>query len=132
MKENLDLELAKYRLDRARETAEEAGTLIREGKLKGAANRLYFSVFYAARALLATKRLDSAKHSGVIGLFNKEFIKTRIISVNSGKTLSKAFKFRNEGDYQDFREFKHEEIEALQKECSAFIEEVSIYLSSLC
>ncbi|MDK2888947.1 HEPN domain-containing protein [Desulfofundulus sp. TPOSR] len=130
MKENLDLELAKYRLDRARETAEEADTLIREGKLKGAVNRLYFSVFYAARALLATKRLDSAKHSGVIGLFNKEFIKTGIISVNSGKTLSKAFKFRNEGDYQDFREFKHEEIVALRKECSAFIEEVSTYLSS--
>ncbi|KKM12483.1 hypothetical protein SY88_03285 [Clostridiales bacterium PH28_bin88] len=125
------LELAEYRLQRAFETMEEAVALIRGNKSRGAINRLYYSVFYATRALLATKGLDYAKHSGVITFFQKEFIKTRLISVESGKTLVKAFKLRSEGDYQDFKEFNEEEVLQLHQECRKFLDEVSIYLSSL-
>ncbi|MBU1599651.1 HEPN domain-containing protein [bacterium] len=37
-----------------------------------------YAIFSAARALLATKDLDSSKHSGVISLFNQHFVKTGV------------------------------------------------------
>ena len=37
-------------------------------------------MFHAVRALLATKRLDSRKHSGVISLFNQHFVKPGLVS----------------------------------------------------
>lgn len=48
------LELASYRLKRAHETMEEAVALIQQIKSNGAINRIYYSIFYATRALLAT------------------------------------------------------------------------------
>lgn len=65
--------LAHYRMERARETFQDGARLLENGSLKGAANRLYYAAFYAARALLAVLELDSSKHSGVISLFNKHF-----------------------------------------------------------
>jgi uncharacterized protein (UPF0332 family) len=38
--------------------------------------RSYYAMFTAARALLATKHLDSSKHTGVVSLFNQHFVKT--------------------------------------------------------
>lgn len=60
--------LATHRLKRSKNTLQEAITLVKSGSLNGALNRLYYAAFYAARSLLATKELDSSKHSGVISL----------------------------------------------------------------
>ncbi|MCM8798860.1 MAG: HEPN domain-containing protein, partial [Candidatus Omnitrophica bacterium] len=68
--------LAKYRFERARETRKEAEILLSQEQINGAMNRIYYSLFYAVKALLATKELDSSKHEGVISLFHKEFVKT--------------------------------------------------------
>lgn len=38
-------ELVRYRLRRAYETLEEAKILLRQGKLEGAANRVYYGMF---------------------------------------------------------------------------------------
>jgi uncharacterized protein (UPF0332 family) len=62
-------ELARHRIVRAHEALDEANLLIDQRHFTGALNRLYYAAFYAARALLATKTLDSPRHSGVIGLF---------------------------------------------------------------
>ena len=61
-------------LVRASETLLEAKLLFETGHFNGSVNRLYYAAFYAARALLAIKGLDSSKHSGVISLFNGEFL----------------------------------------------------------
>jgi uncharacterized protein (UPF0332 family) len=63
--------LAHYRLSRARETYNDALKLLEEGSLNSATNRFYYAAFYAARALLATKELDSSKHSGVISCLTR-------------------------------------------------------------
>ncbi len=72
------LALARFRVNRAKETLSETSLLLDAGHLNGAVNRLYYAAFYAARAILATKGLDSSKHSGVISLFNREFVKEGI------------------------------------------------------
>jgi uncharacterized protein (UPF0332 family) len=75
-KEDYWNELIRYRLERARETFEEALLMQREGHWNACANRLYYACFYAVTALIAKKGLDSSKHGGVKTLFNKHFVKT--------------------------------------------------------
>ena len=59
-------QIARHRIHLARTTIDEADVLIAARRWRGALNRLYYAAFYAARALLATRDLDSARHSGVI------------------------------------------------------------------
>lgn len=83
--------LARHRLARARDALVESRTLFEAGRLGGTINRFYYAAFHAARALLATKRLDSARHSGVIALFQQHFVKTGVIGVDVARALPRAF-----------------------------------------
>lgn len=70
MKQDI-IALATHRFDEAQQALRDALILAKEGSVNGTVNRLY----YAARSLLATMDLDSAKHSGVISLFQRHFVK---------------------------------------------------------
>lgn len=43
-------------------------------------------------------------------MFNKEFIKSGIISEENGDFYNKIFEFRQRGDYEEFVEFDKEEV----------------------
>ena len=94
--------LANYRLERAFETQKDAETLLEKESYNSAVNRFYYAIFYAIRALLAIKGLDSSKHSGVISLFHKEFVKPGIISKELSKIPIASFEKRTDGDYEDY------------------------------
>ncbi len=96
------IELAKYRIEKAQEELYAAKYLMEKEITKSSLRSSYYSIFHSARALLVFKKLDSKKHSGVIALFNKEFIKTGLIEVNAKDILTKAFYIRIESDYKDF------------------------------
>jgi len=68
--------LARHRLAQAHETLAEANQLLASQAFRGAVNRLYYAAFYAARALLALREVDAARHGGLISLFQQHFIKT--------------------------------------------------------
>ena len=102
VKEGQLLDLIQYRLDRARETFEEALLMQREEHWNTCANRLYYACFYAVTALLTRNGLSSSKHTGVKGLFNQHFVKTGQVSRENGKLYNQLFEDRQEGDYVDF------------------------------
>jgi uncharacterized protein len=81
-------ELARHRIARAHDALNEAELLIEQRHFTGALNRLYYAAFYVARALLATKTLDSSRHSGVIALFQEHFVKTGLISTDVGPRIT--------------------------------------------
>ena len=74
--------------------------------------RSYYAIFTAARALLATKRLDSTKHSGVIALFNQHFVKEGIVDRQASKLIERAKLYREQADYSDFFIISREEAES--------------------
>lgn len=123
--------LAHYRMGRAREAFDDGVQLLENDSLRGATNRLYYAAFYAARAVLAVKELDSSKHSGVISLFNKHFVKTGLILPAKAKTLKKAFEKRQDIDYADFTEISRSEVESLKTEILTFIDECASALETL-
>lgn len=95
----------------ARRTLEDGRLLLSQGSARSALNRAYYSAFYAARALLATRKLDSAKHSGVMSLFDREFVKTGLVERVHSKALHDLFDSRQEGDYADLREVRRDDAE---------------------
>ena len=63
---------------KARESLRAADGLFRDNHPDVSASRAYYSMFYLVEALLLTRDLKFKKHTGVIGAFNREFIKTKI------------------------------------------------------
>lgn len=125
------IELARYRLEKAKQARKDAELLLKNGSYVSAVNRIYYSMFYAARALLATRQLDSSKHSGVISMFHREFVKPGLMSKESGKSLGDAFQFRIEGDYEDYSEASHELAELLFTRGELFLAEAEKVLNQI-
>jgi uncharacterized protein (UPF0332 family) len=118
-------DIIRLRLDRARETLEEARALCRAQGWTGAVNRLYYACFYAVNALLYTENLRSAKHSGVAGLFNKHFVHSGVVSKEAGKTYKTLFRRRMQFDYEDILRADKEDVLLWLEEASAFVEELT-------
>jgi uncharacterized protein (UPF0332 family) len=95
-------ELIRYRLKRAQEMLEDGELLLGEGRLTSAANRIYYAMFYATSAMLATRNLSSSRHSGVIALLHDHFVRPGVFPRELARQLSLAFEMRNDSDYEDF------------------------------
>ena len=113
--------LARHRLARARVALEEADVLASATRWNGALNRVYYAAFYAARALLALKRIDSSRHSGVIALFQEHFVKTGTVSPEIARALPQAFARRQRSDYDDFADVEGHEFTALREQVERFV-----------
>lgn len=100
------LDLIKVRREKAKSTLEDAGLLLENSRILSTVNRIYYALFYEVSALLLINNLSSSKHSGIIELFNRYYVKENIVSKDLGKFYSKMFKFRQEGDYEDYSEFQ--------------------------
>ena len=97
----------------------------------GAVNRFYYAAFYAARALLAIRELDSSRHSGVISLFQAQFVKPGLIATEKAKALPRAFEKRQKSDYGDFSIVTAKEAQTIRNEISDFLEECEQVLNRL-
>ena len=114
-------DLIKYRLSRAKEALKDAEILISNNRLNSAVNRIYYSLYYAVLALLETKGLASSKHSGVRALFNQYFVKTGIVSKETGRFFSELFNDRQEGDYVDYTKFEVKDVKNKFEKCKFYI-----------
>jgi len=113
-----------YRLQQAEETLKEAKKMVdSEFSPRSIINRAYYSLFYALLALFikAGLQMKTSKHSGVISLFDKEFIKTGKIDKQYSKILHDVFDARQEGDYKEFVELSAEDAAGFIKGAEKFI-----------
>ena len=81
-------------------------------------------MFYATLALLASKQLSASKHSGIISLFHREFVKTGLISPEVAKFLDIAFDLRSKSDYRDFIIPEESSVRELLRESDVFIKTI--------
>ena len=113
--------LARLRIARARATLDDADMLIEGKRWNGALNRLYYAAFYAARALLATKNLDSSRHSGVISLFQEHFVRTGSVPQETARVLPRLFEKRQTTDYGDYAEATGDDVASLRIQVEGFL-----------
>jgi uncharacterized protein (UPF0332 family) len=122
-------DLAKYRLELAEEKLDVSVKLLDGGAWRDAASRAYYAMFHAVRALLATKRLDSQRHSGVVSLFNQHFVKPGLVSRDLGRILMTAKDFRERGDYDEFAPISAEMARTTVENASRLVREIKDILA---
>lgn len=70
------------------------------GDLEGAANRLYYAMFHAARAaLLTVGRPARGRHATIINQFGIHLCKSGPLPAELGRVINEAQELRTEGDY---------------------------------
>jgi uncharacterized protein len=111
-----------YRLQRARESLEEARLLGDSGHSNACMNRLYYACFYAASALLYANNLSSSKHSGVRALFGRHFVKEGIVPTCMGEIYNDLYEYRQESDYKDFFQAEASSIQTWSTQAKQFVD----------
>jgi len=75
-------DLIRYRLNRARDTFDDARILADKEKWNSTINRLYYSAYYAVIALLLDSDLKPTTHNGTKSYFSEYFIKKGQVSLH--------------------------------------------------
>jgi len=111
-----------YRMERSRESLEEAEILLEKGYTNTFVNRLYYACFYSVSALLLIKNYSSSKHSGIKALFEQYFVKTGDIAKDYAALYNKLYRNRQKGDYADLVRFDVNEVRPWFDETKKFVE----------
>lgn len=130
MEHDYKIELSKRRLEIAHERLTTAKAMLELGDYKASANRLYYAIFSAMRAVLALDGFDSKKHSGIIARFRQSYIKTGIIDTEMSKIIDDLEVIREDSDYDDFYIILKEDVEIQAKRAEYFVSEVESYLQN--
>jgi uncharacterized protein (UPF0332 family) len=127
--ENEIIELAKYRLEKARSDYFSAKMLFENKMYSQSLNRSYYAIFHSTRALLSLEKFDSKKHSGIIAYFNKNYIANGIFEKEMSKIIMGAEKIRIQSDYDDFYLVSKEDTLNQLNNAEIFIQKIEEYIS---
>lgn len=124
--------LLKYRIKQAEETLADAEAM-NEGGLstRSIVNRAYYSMFYALLGLFLKENiiLKTSKHSGIISMFDKEFVLSGKMDREFSRSLHKMFNARQVADYKELVEVSSEDAVEAIKAAKLFIEEIKKVIS---
>lgn len=118
-------DLSLYRLSKAETYLQDAQKTLELEMYETAANRSYYAIFHAARAVLALDGLDFKKHSGVISNFQMRYIKTGVFDKRLSDIIKSAFSLRTESDYEDFFIISKEDVIRQVEEARMFYKTIS-------
>jgi uncharacterized protein (UPF0332 family) len=121
--------LSTARLNRASQHLKSARDLLLNNDFADSISRSYYAIFQAARSLLALDGLESRKHSGVLSLFNRHYIKTGKLDKCWGVVLKDARRFREMADYTELAEFSHEDAEGQIADAEGFLRAVETFIA---
>ena len=121
--------LVKHRIDQAREALNDAKYLV-DGKRSSQSivNRAYYAMFYAALALLQSISKTPSKHSGVISLFDTEFVMKGTFEKALSKDFHKAFEIRQKTDYKITKPTTRDKAIEMYYKAENFVNKVQDYL----
>ena len=122
--------LSKLRLDNAKERLSYIPGILAIGDYKTVANRAYYAVFFAMRAVLALDGFDSKKHAGIIAEFRRRYIKTGIFPTEMSDIIAGLFQIRTSSDYDDFYIVSKETVETQAAAAQTFVRAVEDYLQT--
>ena len=123
-----------YRLNQAEETLLDVEKMQQNGlSPRSITNRAYYSMFYAVLALFLKTGVNvkTSKHSGVISIFDKEFVHAGRIDKNYSKMLHKMFNLREKSDYKELVVLSAKDAEDALETANEFLEGVKNFLDKL-
>jgi uncharacterized protein (UPF0332 family) len=121
--------LVRSRLEQADDALNAAPILLEQHSVRAAVNRAYYAMFYAVLALLALRKQETSKHSGVISLFDREFVRPGVFSRDLSQWLHRAFRQRLAADCAPLRTVSDDEAQQMFDEAQAFVARVREHLA---
>lgn len=118
-------------LERAYDALETSRILLENGKYNAAISQAYYSMYYAAKALLSTKRLNPKTHKGVVIKLGLEFVSKGYIEEVYGVALAKAFRRRERVDYDLYYSASEEEAVLAIEEAEKFVERIKFAIKHI-
>ncbi|MBD5471407.1 MAG: HEPN domain-containing protein [Lachnospiraceae bacterium] len=126
------IELAKVRLERAKELLEDSKDLLAKESYKSANNRAFYAMEKSIKALMATKEVEVTTHNGGLKQFNYLFIHKGdgSFTVEDYQRIAKAEQIRNVSDYDDFYIASREETKQQVDNAKYIVDKVEKYLEN--
>jgi len=121
-------EYALQRLKKAADDLDTAEICYKAGKYDAAANRAYYAVYHAIRAVLALDNIERRKHSGNISYFREHYIATDLFDRKYSETIKKAEILRNDADYKDMHSTSADEAEDIIEKANGFYSAVKLHV----
>lgn len=123
-------DLIAHRLKQAQTALDDAKYLLDGNRSpQSVINRSYYAMFYAALALLQKIGKIPSKHTGVISLFDTEFVMREVLPKQLSKDFHRAFELRQVSDYKVSDSLSPAMAAQLWKKASEFVDAVCRYLS---
>ena len=117
------------RLEQAGESFVEARLLVDTGMRLGAMDRIYFTMFYCACALLATREFGPSREGGVAAKFQREFVKTGLIPQEIGHRFQRATQMHHEADLGAHAPPDTERLRQLLADAESFLTTTKLFLA---
>ena len=128
MKQEDKSTIISYRIEQAQIALDDAIYLnAGERSPQSIVNRCYYAMFYATLALLQDIGKAPTKHSGIISLFDTEYVMKGIFPRELSKNLHKAFELRQASDYKVRPTMPEELVKEEIDKASNFVEAVKSY-----
>ena len=87
-------------------------------------SRAYYSMFYAARSLLAMKDIYPKTHGGVIKMLGLEFVTSGYLDEVTARAIATAKEDREEADYGILISISREEAEQALTDAEGFLSKI--------
>lgn len=96
------IDVARHRLNVAREDLDAACLTFDAGQYQAANNRAYYSIFHTICAILAKEGIAFKRHKDTLSYFNKNYVQPEIFPRELGRRIVKAEEIRHASDYDTF------------------------------
>ncbi|MBN2517245.1 MAG: HEPN domain-containing protein [Candidatus Altiarchaeota archaeon] len=115
-------EIAKSYFEEAKKKFKNAKSLLEDCYYDDAARNAYYSMFHAAKALLALKDVEPKTHHGVISELQRLYVNTKELDQPYASSLARDLQVRIRSDYGVLVDTTKEMAEESVKDAKAFIE----------
>lgn len=121
-------DIVRYRISRAKDCYTSAKCLYLDGLLEDSADRSYFAMYHAIRAVLALGQAEFKEHRDVIVKFIESYIDTGIFNKETAKTIQKAYAVWHDCNYLDGYSADREKVKELYQDALELISLVENYI----
>lgn len=123
------IDLVRYRMEKAWEALEQVRAIGRLGYWTLAANRMYYSAYYASVALLLSDGIGTLTHKGVRTMMGLHYFKSEKLPSEYGVLIGRLYTMRQAGDYEDWTEWDESQVTPMIPEVERFLNDVETLLS---
>ena len=96
-----------------------------------AVSRAYYSMYFAATALLLARNIQVKTHRGLVARFGQEFVEKGLVEKHFGRILRIAMELRSEADYSISREISEEEAAVTVDDAERFLAKAKEVIAEL-